>query len=373
MPPEAPRSDSWHHATVHPRLEQYGWNPRIAAAFAEHAAPNRVPARVVLEHTHIYRVVTADGETLARVSGRLRHHATSRADFPAVGDWVVLEPVSNGDARIHAVLPRISRFSRRAAGDANEEQVVAANIDTIFLVGGLDRDFNPRRLERYLVVGWESGATPVIVLNKADLVDDPQPFVNEVQALAPGVDVHAVSTRTPGSLDVLKQYLGFGRTAALLGSSGVGKSSIVNKLVGYDLLRTQDVRVTDSRGRHTSTSRQMVLLDSGGILIDTPGMRELQLWETGETALEAFRDIHDLAASCRFRDCRHLQEPGCAVREAVASGQLPQARYDSFQKLAAEREHQQRQQDARALLEQKRRAKVAGKALHSRLKEKGAK
>lgn len=355
------------------RLEQYGWNDRFAAAFAEQAAPNRIPARVFLEHTHIYRVVTADGEVLARVSGRLRHHAGSRADFPAVGDWVVLEPVAHSDARIHAVLPRVSRFSRRAAGDVTEEQVVAANIDTIFLVGGLDRDFNPRRLERYLVVGWESGATPVIVLNKADLVDDPRPFVDEVQAIAPGVDVHAVSTRAPESLDVLRPYLGFGRTAALLGSSGVGKSSIVNRLVGYDLLRTQDVRVTDSRGRHTSTSRQMVVLEAGGILIDTPGMRELQLWETGETSLEAFADIHELAASCRFRDCRHLHEPGCAVRAALTSGELAQARYDSFQKLASEREHQERQLDVRSLLEQKRQAKVGGKALRKRLKEKGAK
>jgi ribosome biogenesis GTPase len=358
---------------VHPRLEQYGWNDRFAAAFAEHAAANRVPARVVLEHTHIYRVVTADGELLARVSGRLRHRAGSRADFPAVGDWVALEPVAHSDARIHAVLPRVSRFSRRAAGDVTEEQVVAANIDTVFLVGGLDRDFNPRRLERYLVVGWESGATPVIVLNKADLVDDVRPFVGDVQAIAPGVDVHAVSTRHPESLDVLRPFLGFGRTAALLGSSGVGKSTIVNRLVGYDLLRTQDVRVTDSRGRHTSTSRQMVVLDDGGILIDTPGMRELQLWETGETSLEAFGDIQELAASCRFRDCRHLQEPGCAVRAAIASGDLAQSRYDSFQKLASEREHQERQLDARAMLEQKRQARVLGKALHKRLKEKGAK
>ncbi|HEY0875226.1 MAG TPA: ribosome small subunit-dependent GTPase A [Vicinamibacterales bacterium] len=358
---------------MHSRLEHYGWNDRFAAAFAEYAAPNRVPARVTLEHTHIYRVVTEEGELLARVSGRLRHRAEARADFPAVGDWVVLEPVAHSDARIHAVLPRVSRFSRRAAGDVTEEQVVAANIDTVFLVGGLDRDFNPRRLERYLVVGWESGATPVIVLNKADLVEDPQPFVAEVQAIAPGVDVFAVSTRQAPSLDVLRRFLGAGRTAALLGSSGVGKSSIVNCLVGYDLLRTQDVRVTDQRGRHTSTSRQMVVLEDGGILIDTPGMRELQLWETGETSLDAFADIHELAGSCRFRDCRHLQEPGCAVRAAVVSGELSQARYDSFQKLASEREHQERQMDVRAMLEQKRQAKVMGKALHKRLKDKGVK
>ena len=318
------------------RLQQYGWNDRFAAAFAEHAAPGRVPARVVLEHTHIYRVATEEGEMLARVSGRLRHRAEARAAFPAVGDWLVLEPVADSDARIHAVLPRFSRFSRRAAGDVTEEQVVAANIDTVFLVGGLDHDFNPRRLERYLVVAWESGATPVIVLNKADLVDDPDRFVDDVASVAPGASVHAVSTRRPESLDVLRTYLGVGRTAALLGSSGVGKSTIVNRLVGYDLLRTQDVRMTDSRGRHTSTARQMVLLEDGGILIDTPGMRELQLWESDEGMETAFADVTELMTKCRFRDCSHEREPGCAIQAALADGSLDRSRWDSYLKLQRE-------------------------------------
>jgi ribosome biogenesis GTPase / thiamine phosphate phosphatase len=356
---------------VSSRLEKYGWNDRFAAAFAEIAAAGRIPARVVLEHTHIYRVAIEDGETLARVSGRLRHRAGIRSEFPAVGDWVALEPVADGDARIHALLPRVSRFSRRAAGDATEEQGVAANIDVVFLVGGLDRDFNPRRLERYLVVAWESGATPVILLNKADLVDAPEQYADQVRAIAPGVDVHALSARDPQTLDVVRQYLSVGRTAALLGSSGVGKSTIVNRLVGFDLLRTQDVRLTDHRGRHTSTARQLVLLESGGILIDTPGMRELQLWESGDALGDTFADIVSTAASCRFRDCRHLQEPGCAVRAAVASGTVPAARLESFHKLAAEREHQERQLDARALIDDKRNARVMGKALRKRLKEKG--
>ncbi|HJR61947.1 MAG TPA: ribosome small subunit-dependent GTPase A [Vicinamibacterales bacterium] len=353
-------------------LERYGWNPGLAAAFADHAAPGRVPGRVVLEHTHIYRVMTGDGETLARVSGRLRHRALTRPDFPVVGDWVVVELLQGGDARIHAVLPRFSRFSRRAAGDVTEEQVVAANIDTVFLIGGLDGDFNPRRIERYLVVAWESGATPVVVLNKADLVEDAARHVAEVESVAPGVDVRAVSAKRPESLEVLRRYLGVGRSAALLGSSGVGKSTIVNRLVGYDLLRTQDVRITDSRGRHTSTTRQMVLLESGGILIDTPGMRELQLWDSGEALGDAFADIEELATACRFRDCRHVQEPDCAVQAAVASGDLASTRLDSFHKLAAEREYQSRQLDSRALLEDKRRARVMGKALQKHLKDKGA-
>jgi ribosome biogenesis GTPase len=355
------------------RLRQYGWNDRLAALFDASAGEGRLPARVSLEYTHIYRVVTEDGELLARVSGRLRHQADSRPDFPAVGDWVVVEAVPNSEARIHAVLPRSSRFSRRAAGDVTQEQVVAANIDTVFLVAGLDGDFNPRRLERYLVVAWESGAVPVIVLNKADLVEDAAALAEEVRAIAPGVDVVAVSAKDPHSLDVLRQYVSAGRTAALLGSSGVGKSTIVNRLLGHDLLRTREVRITDSRGRHTSTARQMVLLDGGGVLIDTPGMRELQLWDAGDALGEAFADIDLLAERCRFRDCRHEREPGCAVRAAAESGALAPSRLESFRKLAAERAHQAKQMDARALLEEKRKARNVTRALNKHLRDKGAK
>jgi ribosome biogenesis GTPase len=353
-------------------LKALGWNPRLAEAFAPHAADGLVPARVALEHTHIYRVFTEAGEWLARVSGRLRHRAAARVDFPAVGDWVAIEPsTEGGDARIRAVLPRSSRFSRRAAGDPTEEQIVAANIDTVFLVSGLDADFNPRRLERYLVVAWDSGATPVIVLNKADLVDDATPIVEDVRALAPGVDVHAVSCRTPGSVDVLRPYLGDGQTGALLGSSGVGKSSIVNQLIGQELLKTREVRASDSRGRHTSTVRQLVMLPGHGILIDTPGMRELQLWETGEAVVDTFADIEGFAADCRFRDCKHLSEPGCAVRAAVNAGEISSTRLESFHKLAAEQAHQARQLDERALIERKRLGKVGAKSLRKRLQDKG--
>jgi ribosome biogenesis GTPase len=336
------------------RLTAYGWNDRLAAAFELHRAPGRESARVTLEHTHIYRVVTEDGEILARVSGRLRHQAEARPDFPAVGDWVVVEPVPNSDARIHLVLPRSSRFSRRAAGDATQEQVVAANIDTVFLVTGLDGDFNPRRLERYLVVAWESGATPVIVLNKADLVEDAAAFVLEVQAVAPGASVHAVSAKRPESLDVLRPYVAPGRTVALLGSSGVGKSTIVNRLIGQELLRTHEVRITDSRGRHASTSRQLVLLEGGGVLIDTPGMRELQLW-SAESGLEStFADVEALAAACRFGDCRHEREPGCAVLAAVERGTLDASRLAHWRQLARELAHLARRQDERLAAEHQR-------------------
>ena len=352
-------------------LAALGWTARFAELFVPFRDAGLVPARVALEHTHIYRVHTGREEWLARVAGRLRHDATGRADYPAVGDWVAVEPPAHsGEARIKAVLPRFSRFSRRAAGDATEEQVVAANIDIVFLVGGLDHDFNPRRLERYLMVAWESAATPVIVLNKADIVPDPEAFVGQVREVAPAVAVHAVSAREPASLDPLRALLTAGRTGALLGSSGVGKSTIVNRLVGHDLLRTHDVRESDSRGRHTSTNRQLVLLPAGGLLIDTPGMRELQLWDSGGGA-ETFADIAGLAERCRFRDCRHRNEPGCAVTAAVADGELPPSRLESFRKLDAEREHAARQQDERALIERKREGRIGAKALRQRLKDKG--
>lgn len=356
-------------------LDDLGWNAARAEAFAEHRTRGYVPARVSLEHTHIYRVMAADGEWLAQVSGRLRHGADVRSDFPAVGDWVaVAAPADSGGgmARIHAVLPRASRFSRRAAGDRTEEQVVASNIDTVFLVAGLDGDFNPRRIERYLLVAQESGAQPVIVLNKADLADDPLQAVAEVVTLSGDVPVHAISCEDGRSVEVLRQHLGPGRTGALLGSSGVGKSTIVNRLVGYDLRTTKTVRVADSRGRHASTSRQLVLLDGeGGVLIDTPGMRELQLWDAGDGFAGSFEDIAALAGGCRFRDCRHEAEPGCAVRSAVERGALPDARLESFRKLQAEAAFQARQQDQRAQLDERRRTKVIMKSVRRHLKDKG--
>jgi ribosome biogenesis GTPase len=354
-----------------PDLQRLGWNERLDAAFDAYRAEGLVPGRVALEHTHIYRVLTADAELLARVSGRLRHQAATRAEFPAVGDWVALQPSTHGgDARIVAVLPRHSRFSRRAAGDPTEEQVVAANIDTVFLVAGLDGDFNPRRIERYLLVAGESGAQPVVVLNKSDVAVDPGAMVDAVRAVAGNAPVHALSCRVEGGVDVLRQYLGIGRTGALLGSSGVGKSTIVNRLVGHDLLRTEDVRASDSRGRHTSTARQLVLLDTAGVLIDTPGMRELQLWDTGDAMSGAFGEIDELAAECRFRDCRHRQEPGCAVRAAVERGAMSPGRLESYHKLQGEQAHHARQMDQRAQIEEKRRWKSAAKALQKRLKEK---
>jgi ribosome biogenesis GTPase len=350
------------------RLTELGWRPVFAEAFAPFAE-RCVPARVALEHQHIYRVYTAEGETLARVRGRLRHQAERRESFPAVGDWVALVPgLENEEATIEALLPRTSRFSRKVAGDLTEEQVVAPNIDTVFLVSGLDHDFSLRRIERYLTTAWDGGARPVILLNKADLSGDIAATVAEVETIACGAPVHAISSRNRVGLDALPAYLGVGQTCAFLGSSGVGKSTLINALLGEDRQRTNEVRDKDSRGRHTTTSRELLVLPGGGLLIDTPGMREMQLWE-GSLA-DAFADIETLGAGCHFRDCQHEQEPRCAVRAAVDDGRLAPARLESFRKLQRELALQVRRQDQLAQIVEKRKIRVIHKGMR-RLKPKG--
>jgi ribosome biogenesis GTPase len=340
----------------------------FAEAFAPYA-DHCIPARIALEHQHIYRVYTEEGETLARVRGRLRHQAERREAFPAVGDWVALTPGAAGEeAAIEALLPRTSRFSRKVAGELTEEQVVAANIDTVFLVSGLDQDFNLRRIERYLTTAWDGGARPVILLNKADLAADVAAIVAEVDAIACGAPVHAVSSRDRIGLDALPRYLGVGQTCAFLGSSGVGKSTLINALLGVERQRTREVRESDSRGRHTTTSRELLVLPRGGLLVDTPGMREMQLWD-GNLA-DAFADIETLGEHCHFRDCRHEEEPRCAVRAAVAEGRLDADRLDSFRKLQRELALQVRRQDQLAQIVEKRKLRVMHKSLR-RLKPKG--
>jgi len=316
-------------------LASLGWSDALGRAFAPFAAEGLVPARIGAEHQHVYTLLTTEGERLARVTGRLRHEAGGRADFPAVGDWVAARcPAGEDRATIHAILPRRSRFSRRLAGEKDDEQVVAANVDTVFLVMGLDGDFNPRRLERYLTVAWDSGAEPVVLLNKADLCDERDARRREIEAL--GAPTHLVSARSGLGLDALGAYLRPGRTVALLGSSGVGKSTLVNRLLGEERLRTRDVRSRDDRGRHTTSTRQLLALPGGGLVIDTPGMRELQLWDSAAGLGATFADLEELGASCRFGDCGHGSEPGCAVRAAVEEGRLPRERLESYHKLQRE-------------------------------------
>jgi ribosome biogenesis GTPase len=341
------------------RLRTLGWDDAFATAFEPFAARGLQPARVALEHQHIYRVYDADGDCLARVRGRMRHQADARQAFPAVGDWVAIQRRPDGDAAIEAVLPRRSRFSRKVAGHLTQEQVVAANVDIVFLVSGLDNDFNVRRIERYLTTAWDGGARPVIILNKADLVENVAVLVAEAEAVAAGAPVHAISTKTGAGVAVLDGYLTPGVTAAFLGSSGVGKSTLINRLLGEERQRTSEVREKDQRGRHTTTNRELILAPGGGLIIDTPGMREMQLWD-GDVA-DAFGDIQAIGADCHFRDCQHEQEPRCAVRAAVDEGRLSAARLDSYRKIQKELAHQETRQDQQAQIAQKRRWRTVTK------------
>jgi ribosome biogenesis GTPase len=326
---------------------------------------------VLIEFNYICRVWCEGGEIDAVRSGRLTHRATSRGDLPAVGDWVVVRKLADENrGAITAVLPRRSWFSRRMAGHVTDEQVVAANVDVVFIVMALDDDFSPRRLERYLLLARESGASPVILLTKPDVCVDVPARVAEIAALAGDVPVHVVSPKFDQGLDRVAEHVPAGKTGALLGSSGVGKSTIINRLVGREVQKTRDIRESDSKGRHTTSHRQLVFLPNGGFLIDTPGMRELQLWDVGEAVKETFDDIEALALECRFSDCRHRDEPRCAVKTAVEEGRLSASRLESYVKLQDELEHLARQQDQRAQIEEKRRGKIGAKALRQHLKSK---
>jgi ribosome biogenesis GTPase len=344
-------------------LHALGWDDGFAAAFEPFVREGLVPARVTLEHQHIYTVHTGDADLLATVAGGLRHKIAARREFPAVGDWVVLRALVAGRrAVIHAVLPRRSKFSRKVAGDETDEQIIAANIDTVFLMIGLDADYSLRRMERYLATIHEGGASPVVILNKADVCEDVAARLAEVEAAAGGAPVVAVSTRLDAQLAAVEQFVVPGRTIALLGSSGVGKSTLVNRLVGHNMQRTRAVRESDQKGRHTTTHRQLIMLPGGGLLIDTPGLRELQLWDTGEGLGAAFDDVEALAPGCRFRDCRHDGEPGCAVKAAVAGGLLDERRLQSYLDLRREQDSLAERQDERAGLERKRQGKILGRA-----------
>ncbi len=356
------------------RLADLGWTDGREAAFASYRAQGLLPGRVALEHNHVYRVLTADGEWLAETAGRVKYQATGRHELPAVGDWVALRVADNASrALIRAVLPRSGAFSRKAAGRETEEQVVAANIDTVFIVFGLDQPVKPRAIERYLLLARRSRAVAVVALNKADLSTDVDTDVAEAERVAGGAPVVAVSTIDRRGLADLEQRLGRGMTVALLGPSGAGKSSIVNRLIGAEVLPTGDVREWDARGRHTSVHRQLVVREAGGVVIDTPGMRELQLWDADEGLASTFEDIAELASQCRFRDCRHDRDPGCAVKAAVDAGTLDAGRYEGYLKLDREREAIERKQDERLQIDAKRQGKIAQKAYRSYQKARGRK
>jgi ribosome biogenesis GTPase / thiamine phosphate phosphatase len=354
-----------------PALQDLGWTDSHTTDFEPHAADGLVAARISEQHRGAYIVLTELGELRADLAGRLSHEAAGAGDLPAVGDWVAVAPrPGEGAATIQAVLPRRTKFSRKVAMAAAEEQVLAANVDTVFLLTSLNEDFNLRRLERYLTLAWESGAQPVIVLTKTDLCPAVELRVLEVEAIAFGVAVHPISSVTGDGLDLVRSYLAPGRTVALLGSSGVGKSTLVNTLAGEEILATQEIRA-DGEGRHTTSHRQLVLLPEGGLVLDTPGMRELQLWESADGLEETFEDVAELAVRCRFTDCAHRTEPGCAIQAALDDGSLPFGRWASYQKLQRELAHLERRLDKRAQSEERKRWARAGAEARANMRLKG--
>ena len=351
-------------------LDGLGWSSFFAKHFESYWQEGYTVGRAALEHKNTYILYTEHGEIFAEVTGKMQYRASGREDFPAVGDWVVIRiPDCESRAMIHAVLPRKSKFSRKTVGAKTQEQIIATNVDTVFLISGLDGDFNLRRIERYLILVWESGANPIILLNKADLCTDLERRREDVETIALGVPIVVLSALNNQGLDTLAPYLGKGQTVALLGSSGVGKSTLTNQLAGKKLQAVQEVRQGDDRGRHTTTHRELIVLPSGGLLIDTPGMREIQIWAGDEGLQETFADIEQLAQQCRFQDCQHECEPGCAVQQALEDGTLDYQRFLNYQKLQKELNYLTRKQNQKLYLAEKKRWKKITKSLRTMKKQ----
>jgi ribosome biogenesis GTPase len=341
------------------QLEDLGWDAVFADAFVPHQGADLIPGRVAIEDKHAYRVVTTAGEMGARVSGRLLHQTRVRAALPKVGDWVALAPEPEDErATIHAVLPRRTAITRKAAGLTREEQVLAANVDTAFLVQALDASFNLRRLERFLVMVHEGGVQPVVVLNKADLCEAVARREAEARAIAGPAPVVVSSAQTRRGVSALTEFLRPARTVVFIGASGVGKSSLINQLYGEEIQATIEVREHDAKGRHTTAWRELIRLPGGALVIDTPGMREFHMWLAGEGLEEAFPDIAALTVNCHFRDCTHTQEKRCAVLAALVTNQLDRSRFDSFQKLRLELDYLAEERRRHTYLSRRRDAAV---------------
>jgi ribosome biogenesis GTPase len=345
-------------------LEVYGWNDFFSKAFASLGEPGLEPGRVVLAAGGTYRLALRTGEGAVTLSGRFRHRIAGGEDYPTVGDWVAMDP---GSLRIEHRLPRRTKLSRKVAGKKTREQVVAANVETVFAVMGLDSDFNPRRLERFLATVWEGGAVPVVLLTKLDLCPDADSKVREIEDVAAGVEIYVSSALDGRGIEDLKSRLRPRETSVLVGSSGVGKSTIINRLLGKEAQKTREVREGDSRGRHTTSHRELFVLPGGALLIDNPGVREIQLFGTEESLERTFQDVAAHAAECRFSDCTHRSEPSCAVLAAVAEGALSEERLESFRALQRELRYLQVRRDESAQRAQKQK----WRAIHREMRRSG--
>lgn len=352
------------------KLQTLGWNPYWEAQWSEGSREACVPARVIAQHKKFLRLAGEFGECWGEPAGKMFFDAKESGDLPATGDWVAAAVRPQEErATIHALLPRRTKFSRQAAGKRTGEQIVAANIDTVFIVSSLNHDLNARRLERFLALTRENGCTPVVILSKADLNADAGRAVAEMESTAMGAPVHAISAVSGAGLEALEQYFHEGQTLALLGSSGVGKSTLVNLLLGHAAQTVLEIREGDDRGRHATAARELFLLPGGGLILDTPGMRELQLWEAGDGLRQTFADIRVRAENCRFRDCRHEAEPGCAIRAALENGTLDAGRWESLRKLEREQQFQLRKIDVNARMEDQKRWKQIHKQQREQYKQ----
>jgi ribosome biogenesis GTPase len=354
-------------------LQDLGWDSFFQQQLEQLNTPGAAPARVAEELKGAYRLYGPRGLVPAIVPGRLLHRATARDDLPAVGDWVLAAPLPGEDRMlVLELLDRRTKLSRQQAGEKFGEQILAANVDVVFLVASLNSELNLRRIERYLTAIWESGARPVIALNKADLADDWRELSRRVERIAPAVPVISCSAMTGEGLEDVAAQMKAGRTSVFVGSSGVGKSSLINRIVGTDAQAVNEIRAADDRGRHTTTSRQMLVVPGRGVVIDTPGLRELQLWDgAGGASSNVFADIDSLAAGCAFADCRHETEPRCAVLAALAEERLDEGRYSSYRKLERERQYIARKHDRSLQMEETRRWKIIHKENRKRMKARG--